>query len=77
MELMSQFVFANGEITPHDQTGNSGVYLRKRSPLDNQIDPTKSIEEQFDLLRVSDNDRFPAFFELRGKKYTLKLEKID
>ena len=77
MQLMSEFVSANAEIAPYDQKGNPGEYFRKRTPLDNKIDPSKSIEEQFDLLRVSDNERFPAFFELRGKKYILKLEKID
>ncbi len=51
------------------------TYHRKRSPSDSRIDTHKSIEEQFNLLRVCDPDRFPAYFELYGKRYTIRLEK--
>jgi methionyl-tRNA formyltransferase len=52
------------------------TYLPKRTPLDSKIDPQKSIEEQFNLLRVCDPDRFPAYFELHGHRYSIRLEKI-
>jgi methionyl-tRNA formyltransferase len=52
-------------------------YYPRRTPADSQIDPSKSITSQFDRIRVCDPNRFPAFFELHGKKYKLKLEKID
>jgi methionyl-tRNA formyltransferase len=56
-------------------TGNESYY-RKRTPSDSQIDVNKSISEQFDLIRVCDPNRFPAYFEYLGIRYTLKLEKI-
>ena len=49
----------------------------RRAPADSQIDPSQSISSQFDRIRVCDPNRFPAFFELHGKKYKLILEKID
>ena len=52
-------------------------YYPRRSPADSQIDPFQSIASQFDRIRVCDPNRFPAFFELNGKKYKLILEKID
>lgn len=52
------------------------TYLAKRTPLDSKIDPQKTIEEQFNLLRVCDPDRFPAYFELYGHRYTIRLEKF-
>jgi len=52
-------------------------YHRRRNPADSQIDPSQSIASQFDRIRVCDPKRFPAFFELHGKKYKLILEKID
>lgn len=55
---------------------NNCTYYQKRSPSDSKIDVQKSIEEQFDLMRVCDPDRFPAYFELYGKKYSIRLEKI-
>jgi methionyl-tRNA formyltransferase len=53
------------------------TYLRKRTPQDSRIDPNKSIAEQFDLIRVCDPNRFPAYFEHLGQRYTLKLDKYN
>jgi methionyl-tRNA formyltransferase len=50
-------------------------YYPKRTPADSRIDVNKSIAEQFDLIRVCDPSRFPAYFEYLGMRYTLKLEK--
>ena len=52
-------------------------YYPRRSPADSRIDPSQSIKSQFDRIRVCDPNRFPAFFELHGKKYKLILEKLD
>lgn len=52
------------------------VYYQKRTPADSQLDIHKSIAEQFDLIRVCDPNRFPAYFEYLGIRYTVKLEKI-
>jgi len=52
-------------------------YYPRRTPADSQIDPAQTIASQFDKIRVCDANRFPAFFELHGKKYKLILEKID
>lgn len=50
-------------------------YYPQRKPADSEIDPRKSIAEQFDLIRVCDPERFPAFFKLRGSTYSIRLEK--
>jgi hypothetical protein len=34
------------------------------------------LSAQFDLLRTVDNDKYPAWFELRGARYVLKIEKM-
>nr|WP_294867097.1 formyltransferase family protein [uncultured Pseudogulbenkiania sp.] len=77
--LLMDFAIENGNnISPESQdnlTGD-GVYYRLRNPGDSQLDPNKSIAEQFNLIRVCDPSRFPAFFELHGCKYKLILEKI-
>lgn len=57
-------------------TNSESTYYRLRTPQDSQIDPEKSIAEQFDNLRVCDPERFPAFFILHGHKYIIKLEKV-
>ena len=52
------------------------TYFRKRTPEDSKVDALKSIKEQFDLIRVCDPNRFPAYFEISGVQYKIILEKI-
>lgn len=54
------------------QDGES-TYYRRRTPEDSQIDISKPIQEQFNLLRVVDNERYPAYFNFQGEKYILKI----
>ena len=53
------------------------TYFRRRTPEDSELDPHKSIADQFDLLRVVDNDRYPAYFRHRGRRYRLAIEPED
>lgn len=53
------------------------TYFERRSPECSRIDPQHSIASQFDLIRVCDPSRFPAFFELHGCRYKLTVEKMD
>jgi methionyl-tRNA formyltransferase len=52
-------------------------YYPRRTHEDSRIDASQSIASQFNKIRVCDPNRFPAFFELYGKKYKLILEKLD
>ena len=51
-------------------------FYRKRTPNDSEIDVNLPLAEQFNLLRVCDPNRFPAFFKMHGYKYKLNIEKI-
>lgn len=65
-------------ICPSDQDPSiPPTYWARRYPEDSRINPELSISEQFDLIRVCDPQRFPAFFDLRGCRYKLVLEKMD
>ena len=75
LQLMTQAVENFDGISPRPQTGEPGPYLRKRGPADSQLDPGKTLAEQFDLLRVVDAIRHPAYFEYRGHRYILNIEK--
>jgi methionyl-tRNA formyltransferase len=74
--LMTEAVRDFDRITPVPQTGDPGPYMKKRSPADSRLDPERSIAEQFNLLRVVDSERFPAFFDLRGHRYQIRIEKV-
>jgi methionyl-tRNA formyltransferase len=54
------------------QQGTESVYPRRR-PADSQLDPDLSIAQQFNQLRVVDNERYPAFFDWRGQRYRLSI----
>lgn len=78
IELIDLAVKQFGQLTPVLQpNANEATYYPKRTPKDSQLDPNKTIAEQFNRIRVCDPNRFPAFFEIYGKKYKLTLEKLD
>ena len=41
----------------------------------NELDINKSIQSQFNTLRIVDNEKYPAFFKLNGQEYTIKITK--
>jgi len=56
------------------QVGEPSFY-RRRTPADSEIDPARPLADSFDLLRVADPDRYPAYFVHRGQKYHIRIEK--
>lgn len=56
------------------QQGESSYYSR-RTPKDSRLDLNRTLREQFNLLRTVDNERYPAYFELSGHKYVLRIER--
>ena len=77
IELMN-FALNNFDVViPEDQTTEGVSYYPRRTPNDSEVDPFKTIAEQFDLIRLCDPDRFPAYFRLRGQSYLIRLEKQD
>ena len=51
------------------------TYNKKRKISDNVIDINKSIKSQFNLLRIVDNELYPANFKYKNKTYILKIYK--
>lgn len=77
LELMDIAIHNFKYINPRSQSNKiSSTYYSKRSPDDSELDPQLSISDQFNLIRVCDPERFPAFFKLHGYKYKIILEKI-
>jgi methionyl-tRNA formyltransferase len=64
-------------IIAQPQSNNNSTYWPKRSIEDSELDLNKTINEQFDTIRVADPNRFPAFFYKNGKKFILKIEVKD
>jgi methionyl-tRNA formyltransferase len=77
LALMSDVVGRFEEIEPVPQAAEGATYYRKRTPADSRIDPYRSIAEQFDLLRICDPERYPAFFELHGHRYRVRVDRLS
>lgn len=77
MDLMSDAVAVEARRAPVRQDDRTPTYYRRRGPEDSRLDPNRPIAEQFDLLRVVDPQRFPAFFDLRGHRYVVRIEKVE
>ncbi|MDE2028783.1 MAG: methionyl-tRNA formyltransferase, partial [Candidatus Omnitrophica bacterium] len=74
--LIKRFLADYPNLKPVVQEGKSSFYP-KRTPKDSELDVNKSLKEQFNLLRTVDNERYPAFFHMHGKKYILKISKEE
>lgn len=75
--LMTRVVEQFDSIKPIQQIGDPGPYMKRRTLADSRLDPNKTIAEQFDLLRVVDSQRYPAYFDYKGKRYFIKIKKAD
>lgn len=72
MELVFQFLETFPEIMPSPQKG-TGTFYPKRTHEDDKLDIHQSIAQQFNHLRIMDNEKHPAWFEINGKKFKIKI----
>lgn len=70
-----QNIYTESPIPQKDD--DNSEYYRLRNPNDSELNSTLSIAEQFNLLRVSDPDRFPAFFYHQGQKFIIKISRDE
>lgn len=78
VEMCLEFVHNYPDILQrgNEQSGEESFYPR-RGPDDSRLDVDKTIGEQFNLLRVVDNEKYPAFFDYNGTRYLLKIYKAE
>lgn len=66
----------DSSFKPISQNHEKATYYKKRSPNDSQLDINDSIKNQFNLLRVCDPNRYPAFFYHKGHKYEISIKSV-
>ncbi len=54
---------------------DSPSYIPRRTPENSRIDLDLPFWDQFNLLRVVDNQGYPAFFDLSGYRYDIQIRK--
>ena len=74
LALCQQFVLDSSNILSRaeSQNGEPTIYPR-RSKKDSELNVDENLRDQFNLLRVVDNERYPAFFEVNKKRFVLKI----
>ena len=73
-QLISKFLNDFPNFNRKKQIGKSN-FLKKRYPRDSKLNIHKTIKENFNLLRVNNNNEWPSFFEYRKSKYIIKIYK--
>lgn len=56
------------------QEGQHSTY-RRRTPADSELDTEEKLSDLFPLLRIVDNQHYPAFFKMFGHEYELQIRK--
>jgi methionyl-tRNA formyltransferase len=74
IELILEFINKYPNNIGEPQLGESTYYPR-RQPENSKLNINKTIIEQFNIFRVCDNERYPAWFEVDGKKFNIKIYK--
>ena len=74
LSIVTKFINIYPNFKRRKQKGRESFY-RKRKILDSELDINKTISENFNLLRIGNNEGWPSFFYYKGKKYVLKIYK--
>jgi len=78
IEIITYIIENHGAIIKKPQDSRvDPTYFRRRNPEDSEINPYQSIQSQFDIIRVADPNRYPAYFKYIGHEYKIILEKIN
>jgi methionyl-tRNA formyltransferase len=72
IRIISKFLDIYPAFNREKQSGSDSFY-RKRGINDGKLDIDKSIRQQFNILRIGNNEVWPSFFYYEGKKYLLKI----
>jgi methionyl-tRNA formyltransferase len=74
IKIIKRFLKKYPNIKSFKQKGK-GNFNRMRNASDSEININKSIKSQFNLLRICDNEKYPAFFKYKNCKFILKIFK--
>lgn len=73
IKMCKRFLELYPNLSPAIKQTGKPTFYPKRTRSDSQLSVEKSISEQFNLLRIIDNENYPAFFVLGGRKYIIKI----
>ena len=74
LKIINKFLIKYPNVKSKKQTGK-GNFNKRRYPKDSQLNLNKTFKEQFNHLRINDNELYPSFFYYKGQKYIVKIFK--
>ena len=74
LKIIKKFLIKYPKVKSKKQIGK-GNFNKRRYPKDSQLDINKTIKQQFNHLRINDNELYPSFFYYKGQKYIIKIFK--
>ena len=74
LKIIKKFLVKFPNVKSKKQAGKSN-FNKRRYPTDSKLNINKTINQQFNHLRINDNKLYPSYFYLRGKKYIIKIFK--
>jgi methionyl-tRNA formyltransferase len=76
VQLVDTFLKKWPDVKCESQVGEP-TYFPKRTEGDDELDPQKTIIENFNHLRIVHNEKYPAWFRFKGEKYILKIYQAE
>lgn len=76
LNIIKKFLIKYPKVKTKKQIGKAN-FNKIRSTKDSELDINKTIKQQFNHLRINDNEHYPSFFYYRGKKFIIKISKKD
>ena len=74
LKIINKFLIKYPNVKSKKQSGKSN-FNKRRYPKDSELNVNKTIKQQFNHLRINDNELYPSFFYFKGQKYIIKIFK--
>ena len=74
LKMIKKFLLKYPNVKSKKQSGK-GSFNKRRHPKDSELDINKTIKQQFNHLRINDNELYSSFFYFKDKKYIIKIFK--
>ena len=76
LKILKKFLIKYPNVKPKKQRGK-GNFNKRRSLKTSELNINKSIKQQFNHIRINDNENYPSFFNYKGQNYIMKVFKDD
>ncbi len=74
IKLIEKFLQKYPNFKKYKQKGKQ-TYFKKRTIKDSELDINKNIKQQFNLLRINNNEGWPSYFKFKNHRYVIHIFK--